>query len=386
MAHTRRIFQIRRKNAILHWHAPSICVSWRLCLVSCRLVCPKWRPLADPPACFISSISPPQPRARPDPKHRTISLGISDSPASAGTSIPQNVGAVAPIPAVERGPVNAQLAQRAPGRRIRKPSTSRMISCFSAAAAGCAAESPEPPVPLGPWNHSYSPLGVDTIVFIDISSVCQDSLRSLAFVACVLFVDLRQFLVTAAVDDTAEGVQFTAQRLVRCPDTAACLRYPGNQTTLLFGLGRKREFDRFKISNLRAPSIAPAGGLRGRRFLRRPGRPGGNHAARSTAHLRQACPPRPRAARADPDFLGARLDPDYRALPGAPPEPPRCSVWPVGDQGVGGVGNVDRKRKRGPISANRRNTIAARVQWPRVDEHRPHGRWEVAEVRRGAAR
>ena len=76
-----------------------------------------------------------------------------------------------------------------------------------------------------------------------------------------------QFLVTAAVDDTAEGVQFTAQRLVRCPDTAACLRYPGNQTTLLFGLGRKREFDRFKISNLRAPSIAVPGGNRAKGAL-----------------------------------------------------------------------------------------------------------------------
>ena len=125
-----------------------------------------------------------------------------------------------------------------------------MISCFSAATAGCAAESPEPPVPLGPWNHSYSPLGVDTIVFIDISSVCQDSLRSLAFVACGLFFGLRQFLFIAAIDDSAEGVQFTAQRLVCCRDTASCLRYPGNQTTLLFRLWRKREFDRFEISNL----------------------------------------------------------------------------------------------------------------------------------------
>ena len=85
-----------------------------------------------------------------------------------------------------------------------------------------------------------------TIVFFDISSVCQDSLASLASDDCGLFVDLRQFLVTAAVDDTAEGVQFTAQRFVRCPDTAACVGYPGNQTTLLSGLGKEREFDRFK--------------------------------------------------------------------------------------------------------------------------------------------
>ena len=66
------------------------------------------------------------------------------------------------------------------------------------------------------------------------------SLRSLAFVS------------SAAVDDTAEGA--TPRPLPGIPPLACVI--PGNQTTLLFGLGRKREFDRFKISNLRAPSIA----------------------------------------------------------------------------------------------------------------------------------
>ena len=40
---------------------------------------------------------------------------------------------------------------------------------------------------------------------------------------------------------------------------------------------------------------------------------------------------------------------------------PRVTGW---GSGMGGVGNVDCKRKRGQKPANRRNTIVARVQWP----------------------
>ena len=58
------------------------------------------------------------------------------------------------------------------------------------------------------------------------------------------------------------------------------------------------------------------------------------------AHLRQARPPRPGTARADPDFLGACLHPDHRTLPGAPAEPARCTVRPAGVDGVGGVGLI----------------------------------------------
>ena len=40
----------------------------------------------------------------------------------------------------------------------------------------------------------------------------------------------------------------------------------------------------------------------------------------------QARTPRPRAARADPDLARPCLDPDYRALPGAPAKPARCAL------------------------------------------------------------
>ena len=70
----------------------------------------------------------------------------------------------------------------------------------------------------------------------------------------------------------------------------------------------------------------PAGGLRGGRLLRPQGRAGQDHAARFTEDLRQARPPRPRAARADPDFPGACFDPDHGEVSGAAAEPARCAL------------------------------------------------------------
>ena len=86
-------------------------------------------------------------------------------------------------------------------------------------------------------------------------------------------------------------------------------------------LHRGRAAARLEGRPCRRLSDHPAGGLRDGRLLRRPGRARQDHAARSQAHLRQARPPRPGAARADPDHARPRLRPDHRALPGTPTEP-----------------------------------------------------------------
>ena len=85
--------------------------------------------------------------------------------------------------------------------------------------------------------------------------------------------------------------------------------------------------------------------LRDGRRLRSPLRPP-DHAARPAPHLRQARPPGPRAARADPDQPRPRLDPDHRALPGSQPEPPRRPLRPARARGLGGVKVVQGRRLR----------------------------------------